>query len=608
MRFVLSKIKFIRNFFNLIYNNIPLTKIIPIIIIGILCFISFDIKAASICVFSLLMLLGVRIYIYIYFKERYEFNYQLNYFSYTKLILMSIVGIVVFICSLINNQTVIYSLTVGVSVATFIDILPKNYYGMISFLLNCNYKNSVVTELNSFFKFKKVDSVKISSNDILKTEKKVVALSNCYSYYNLKYEKPSSSDYTVKVLKEFSSFMYPEDFSFSSSVSAGYEKYDVVEHYNDTLDYVALKKGKIIRIIVSGLYENLILKCGACAEIDNCSVVDNEHRQKIEQSVSVIRENGFKDISFAFCDIEDESVDLSKINNLIFVGTLGIEEILSDTAEKVINDIKDSEFSYIISIEEFDKDRICNLLNKSNIQYFELSDKEIIINKTEYSATAEFYNDTLNFKGAVVNCSNNNINNFLNEVKNVIDISKTIRQKNIVTGVSLMSAYLILSSMIPNSVMQPYTLVFISVITELLAFSSVKNFKGNKNYIHQVVNTFAVTVCGVLVFLAGRFFVEVPMSKFDAVSVNTARTMLAMFFILIVPWLDSVAIFSKTKSHKNNIMFVFGAVLICVLLQIPFIRDSFKMVAINFQAIKFLIFFVLIPALVEGLKFVISKK
>jgi len=591
-----------------ILNTMPLTRIAAMIIVAILsCNVS-GMNSMFVSLFFVVLTFIIQLLLCIKYHRSHITPIRSS-FSILGFIPSILLFICFFIYSLFSGRDILYSISVSLALSALLIPRSSRYFNIVSFVLNSkdiNYSNGY----ESCSAIKKSNNLTIDGNNLLGTNKFVDSVSTIYSYIDSD-QLSSTDDYAVGILKEFSNILFSGDAvykTFSGDLNTDYD-FQVNPQKKDNLKFAVLKNKNGYRIVVAGPFDDVKKLCSDCASED--SLIGLEIAESLAlDSVRSLNNKGLEVVSFAFADV-DEFDDESELNDMIFVGSLGINSSIDHKALNLLNEIIDADFEITIKTND-NSNEIAGLLDTNGITNFVKHNEYIVINESY----GKYVNSHLEDEKLINNDTYFELNDetaslsYIKEnAETIYNTSRALERNLKMFSFSIVITFLLASVLIPNNIMHPYVIVLLSCVVEVFSLLSLHYFKTDKQTgVRDALNTFIISFCGLGLFFAGRFFVDAPMSKFDAEAVNIARSMLIYYYILLTAMYDSVAVFSSPVRHIKNIIMIVFSIIIVLVFNIPPVRNLMNFHYISLDALKYIIFFILVPVLVNAFEVLIINR
>ncbi len=584
---------------------VPTLRIAIMFIVAILSFVTAGTAPSFLALLFITMLFVLQIvFTYKYLNENVPQNTKKSLLSYIPAVVLFIIFT---IFNLFTNHDVIYSVIISLSLSLLLLPINKSYFNIISFVLHkqdIKYSSGV----ESCDEIIRCDKIIYSTEHFFTGNRYISNLSTAYSQYDNKTEFNNiNNDYAVGILKEFVSILDLKSDEFSAiNTNTDIEyNYYIEPKTTNGITYAVLNNKDGYRVVACGDFSVIKTYCNGYADKDALSDL-SEDKNELNSSVASYSKKCSAILSFAFCDLDKfDSVDA--IKDMIYIGSMGIKKELTNTAYNLIEDIASKDYSTKIICGEDDIKDIAMLLDFNNLEYI-ISDYCIYISDCVFDESeAAIYNqDMIKYKSNTFTGTNILFSKLKESVGTILNNSDGIEQNTNVLSHSIIVTFSLAAALIPNNVMQPYIVVILSCIIEMISMFAVRNNKTSNAV--SLANTFIISLSALSVFFAGRFFVDAPLSKFDFESVNIARTMLIIFYILLAPLYDSLTIFSEPKKYLNNIIVIIVSVFVVLVLNVPFVCGILGLKHLGFEATKYVILFVLIPVLINIILTIVNNR
>ena len=527
-----------------------------------------------------------------------------------KLMLLAYFVVVVFLLvyMLLSGQNFLYSLSTSLALVSVLIPVTKRYgFYIATFLKNKELKTFV--DYNFYKSINSSNCISIDDSSVLNFEEQVSGYST--SYVSALIENVDSQDYAYRILGEFALITYGDKRCFNEfkKHSQNYEKAQIVLSENGNVKYIVIKNKDSFRAIASGSFNDILSLCSEGVDRNSLVKADDEFKERNNRNIKKLEDVSDELYSFAYCDIASPG-DIENINDMIYVGTIGVKKVISKETYKLFDYIQRNSKSFEIEYTNENKDDIIEILKICNIENYKIENQKVILGEKcnkkivigENMVSAESGKKEIDFDRipaykVLEYCERAGRNSFA-----YLNLTR-------VFSISLIIAYLLSGALIPNSFMHPFVIVIVGGLINILSAFSVGEKYGN---IHSpvmfIVNICTTVFCALGIFFAGRFFVNVPMEQFDAGAVNMARMMVMSFYILTVGMYDSIFVLSNIKKYRLNAVVMAFSILFVLLINIPVIATNIGLLPMSAEAFKFVIFFSLIPVLVNGVEGSISNK
>lgn len=519
-----------------------------------------------------------------------------------------ILFVLMFIYNFISGRGIVYSVAISLALSLLLLPKPQNYSKIVSYVVN-NKSNIFSNGYKSCEEFSKCNTLLLNDECLISSLDAVKCVKTTYSEFS----PCEKNDSIVNIIKEFSAILYSDrnDYKvFSDDVKGEYD-YKTKPVCKNGITYAVLNNKNGVRFIASGTADKIKELCTEYADKNSIkSFSDDKH--ELEELFSVSESIKPKTIYFAFGDF-DEIPEIDTIKDLILVGAVEFGVEPSNKASSICNEITNTNYTVEIHCKKSTVSAVKDIFNANGLTDYIVTDDEAIIfndiDGDKHIAFLEENNIIFNGSACRTKAGNFSFNEVVDNANNVVNRSSAIEHNYNIFCLALIITYLLSSVVIPNNIMHPYALVLIGCVFELLSVISVKDSViTKKKCITMIINIFIISICAIGLFLAGRFGVNAPLAKFDAISVNAGRMMLIMFFILVPSFYDSVVILATPAAYLKNIIAMIISIIFVILINLPFVSNMVNCQSISFEGLKYVILFVLIPVLLNAFEVIIDLR